>query len=386
MPLMHSMMSVIGVAGLIFAAGYAILNVIAMLAWRARTAVAPPVSRPPVTVLKPLCGGEPGLYEHLRSFCLQDYANYQIVFGVRDRADPARRVVERLLAEFPHLPMELVIDSRLHGSNYKISNLINMIPHARHDVLVMADSDAFVGPDYLVSVIAPLADTRVGLVTCLYHGIPTETVWSRLGAMYINEWYIPSVLLSWMLGFQGYVSGQTVCLRRDTLEAIGGLGSVANELADDFRLGELVTHLGLRTCLSSYLVEGEHHEPHLERLISHEGRWMSTIRVLRPRSFRGMFLTFVLPLAAVSFMLALIGGWNSAVAEVLFTAAAGARVAMHLVHRLGGRRPLHADLWLLPVRDLLTCWVWARSFFTSRVTWRGGEFDVNAEGVMRRLS
>ena len=139
----------------------------------------------PVTVLKPLCGAEPGLYDHLRSFCQQDHPDYQIVFGVRDPTDPALAVVERLVAEYPSLPIDVVVNPQQHGSNCKISNLINMVARARHDVLAMADSDTFVGPDYLTIVTAPLLDHNVGLVTCIYRGVPTQGIWSRLGAMYI---------------------------------------------------------------------------------------------------------------------------------------------------------------------------------------------------------
>jgi ceramide glucosyltransferase len=337
-------------------------------------------------VLKPLCGAEPGLYEQLRSFCTQDYPQYQIVFGVRDRSDPACNVVARLMEEFPAVPMELVVNSQLHGTNYKVSNLINMLPGAQHDLLVMADSDASVGSDYLSLVTAPLADRRVGLVTCVYRGVPTPTIWSRLGAMYINEWYVPSVLLTSMFGYQGYVSGQTVGMRRDTLEVIGGLSAIANDLADDYRIGELVRNLGLNIVLSPYLVRGAHHEPCVESLTSHEVRWMSTIRVLRPLSFRWMFLTFSLPLACIGAALANAEAWDPGAAKALFWTAVMARLALHFIHRLRDGRSLLADLWLLPVRDMLLCWVWLRSFFTSRIIWRGGEFDVDARGVMRRAS
>src|SRR6185437_10708189 len=209
-----------------------------------------PAKLPPVTVLKPLCGAEPGLYDHLRSFCLQDYPEFQIVFGVGEADDPAIEVAGRLRAQFPKLAIDVVVDPRQHGHNRKISSLINMLKHARHDVLVMADSDAFVGRDYRTSVTAPLLDKKVGLVTCLYHGEPTHLVWSRLGAMYINEWYMPSVLLAWLFGHENYVSGQTLCLRRDTLQAIGGLLGIVNHLADDYELGQLVRRLGLRIVLS----------------------------------------------------------------------------------------------------------------------------------------
>ncbi|EQD43427.1 hopanoid biosynthesis associated glycosyl transferase protein HpnI, partial [mine drainage metagenome] len=151
----------------------------------------------------------PGLYDNLRSFCRQDFREFQLVFGVSDGNDAALEAVRRLRTEFPTLPIEVVTDARQHGSNCKISNLINMIARARHDVFVMADSDAFVGPDYLSIVTAPLRDEAVGLVTTLYRAVPTQTVYSRLGAMYINEWYMPSVLVAWLFGYQGYVSGQT---------------------------------------------------------------------------------------------------------------------------------------------------------------------------------
>ncbi len=386
MPLHHPMLSIIGVACLSVAAVYTLLTVAAVLVWRLPRSPKIPAVRPKITLLKPLCGAEPGLYEDLRSFCTQDYPEFQIVFGVRDPADPARGVAERLAREFPAIPIQIVVNPRLHGSNCKISNLINMLPHARHDVLVMADSDAFVGPDYLNTVTAPLLDSGVGLVTCIYRGMPTPRLWSRLGAMYINEWYVPSVLLARLFGHQSYVSGQTICLRRETLRAIGGFEALANHLADDYQLGELVRGLGLRIELSPYVVTGEHHEPSYDSVTLHELRWMRTIRVLRPTSFRFMFVTFSLPLAVFGLLLSAADPSLAAAAAPLFATTVLARLALHFLPRIGGRRPLLADFLLLPLRDLLVVWVWWRSFFTSRVTWRGNEFDVDAEGVMRRLT
>jgi ceramide glucosyltransferase len=383
---MQSFLAIFGVASLGFAAAYAVLAVVAVLVWRMQRMPKNPRSLAPVTMLKPLCGAEPGLYEHLRSFCRQDYPEFQVVFGVRDQADPACAVVKRLRAEFPSVPIELVIDQRLHGTNFKISNLINMLPYARHEILVMADSDASVGTDYLAAVTAPLADHKVGLVTCIYRGMPTPRLWSRLGAMYINEWYVPSVLLAWLFGHEGYVSGQTVCLRRDTLQAMGGLQVLANHLADDHRLGELVHALDLKVVLSPYVVKGEHHEPSLESLTRHELRWMRTLRVLQPRNFLFIFITFSLPLAMLGLAFAAAGASLSRAAWALFATTVTARLVLHLVHRSRDDRAPLADLWLLPARDLLICWVWWRSFFSSRVTWRGNEFAVGADGVMRPLS
>jgi len=386
MPSIHTLVAFIGIASLCVAAGYSVLILLAMFAWQVRAAAVTSLPLPPVTILKPLCGGEPGLYERLRSFCQQDYPEFQIVFGVRDLADPACTAVRRLLTEFPRLPIDIVVNPQQHGSNCKTSNLINMLSRARHDVLVMADSDVLVGSDYLASVTAPLLNDDVGLVTCIYHGVPTPRIWSRLGAMYINEWYVPSVLLAWLFGHQSYASGQTLCLRRHTLQAIGGLREIANHLAEDYRLGELIRGLGLRIVLSPYVVQAGHHEPTLESLVRHELRWMRTIRVLRPRSFRLMFLTFSLPLAILGMVLTYVESLPSMLAWVLFGTAFTARLTLHFMHRMRDEPPLLADLWLLPARDLLIYCIWCRSFFTSRVTWRGNSFDVGADGVMRRLS
>jgi ceramide glucosyltransferase len=381
----HVLIGILGIATLALAAAYTLLALVAVLVWGRRKAAAAAFGLPPVTVLKPLCGAEPGLYENLRTFCLQEYPQFQIVFGISEDTDPALAVVTRLVREFPALAIELVINPQQHGHNRKISSLINMLEHADHDMLVMADSDAFVRPDYLTSVTAPLLDRKVGLVTCLYHGEPTRPVWSRLGAMYINEWYMPSVLLAWLFGHQNYVSGQTLCMRRDTLQAIGGLRGIADHLADDYELGQQVRRLGLRIVLSSYVLKAEHHEPTLQSLVGHELRWMRTLCVLKPRSFRFIFFTFSLPLALLGLLLVIPESYFTTVALPLFQVTVAARLALHLEHRIRDRRPLFADLWLLPARDLLICWVWCRSFFTSRFTWRGSDFHVGADGIMRKV-
>jgi ceramide glucosyltransferase len=390
MSLVRLLLALIGLASLAFAALHAVLALVAVLTWQLRGAATlrPRAARaaqlPAVTVLKPLCGAEPGLYRQLRSFCQQDYPQFQIVFGARDPADPALAVAARLAAEFPALAIDVVVDPRQHGTNCKTSNLINMIARARHDVLAIADSDTSVGTDYLSTVTAPLLDHSVGLVTSTYRDVPTPLVWSRLGAMYINEWYMPSVLMTWLFGYRGYASGQTLCLRRNTLDAIGGLGATANHLADDYRLCELVRAKGLRVVLSPATVMAEHHEPGFDTLVGHELRWMRTIRVLRPRSFRMLFLSFSLPVAMVGLALSAAQPALSADAATLFWTVVLARLGLHFTHRLRDERSMWSDFWLLPARDLLLCWVWYRSFFTARISWRGRELDVGTDGVVRR--
>ena len=380
--------AIAGYASLAIAAGYSLIALAAALAWRtyASRPRPTPAMQPPVTVLKPLCGAEPGLYELLRSFCLQDYAQFQIVFGTQDAADPALAVVARLTREFPDLPIDVVVNPQRYGHNNKSNNLINMLAAARHPVLLIADSDIQVGADYLATVTAPLQDARVGLVTCLSQDSPTPSVWSRMGAMYNNEWYFPSVMLAWLFGHQGYASGQTLCLRRTTLEASGGLRAIVDHLADDYRLGELVRAQGLQIVLSPYELRAKHDEPDFRSLTRHELRWMRTLRVIRPLCLTMIFLTFSLLLATIGVSLLAAAGTVPAAGWTLFGATVLARLGLHLVYRRHGERPLFADLHLIPLRDLLIFGIWCQNFFCRRVTWRGSRFDVDATGVMRRIA
>jgi ceramide glucosyltransferase len=367
-------------------AAYAVLAVVAAVVWRLPRRGATIAAPLPVTILKPLCGAEPGLHANLRAFCQQDHPAFQIVFGIADAADPACAVAWRLRAEFPATQIDVVVDASIHGHNGKISNLINMLPAARHDLLVMADSDCTVGPDYLRRVTAPLQDQSVGLVTCLYRGVPGRSIWSRIAAMYINEWYVPQVLLAWLFGHEGYVSGQTIALRRATLSAIGGFEALVDHLAEDHQMGRLVRALGLRIALSPYLVLGDFHDQNLDAVTRHELRWMCTLRTLAPRGMRWIFVTFSLPLALVGLGIAATCPRVSTAAWVLFLLTVAARLALHFVHRWHRERSLLSDLWLVPARDLLLCWIWWRSMFGSQVSWRGGEFVVNADGTMRRIA
>jgi ceramide glucosyltransferase len=220
----------------------------------------------------------------------------------------------------------------------------------------------------------------------VYRDLPTREIWSRLGAMYINEWYIPSVLLAWLFGHEGYASGQTLCIRRDTLQAIGSLRAIANHLADDYKLGELVRARGARIVLSPYLLRTEHDEPSFARLQRHEVRWMRTLKVLRPRSFRLLFLSFSLPLALLGSALLSISSSLPTIARAGLLVVVLARLGLHLAGRFAEQRRRLGDLWLVPVRDALLVWVWVQGFFTSRLTWRGTEFDVGADGIMRKPS
>jgi ceramide glucosyltransferase len=368
---LHSLPIVAGTALAAAAMCYCILGIVAVYIGLQAVRSQPPARWPAVTILKPLCGDEHQLYECLSSFCDQRYPSFQIVFGVSDGDDPAVDVVNRLQREFPAVDMQLVIDRRLHGSSRKVSNLINMMPLVRHDYLVIADSDVRVVPDYLARVVAPLLDAGVGIVTCPYRGAPRPGLWSMLGSLFINEWFTPSVRVAALFGSRAFAFGATIAIRREVLAAAGGFASIANQLADDYRLGERTRRMGLRTVLSDVVVETCVDERSLGDLVRHEVRWLRTIRAVRPLGYALSFITFGVPVALVGCLLA--GGARPAIAMLATTALA--RVMLHWAVR-APRTPL----LVLPLRDGLTLVLWAWGFVNRRVHWRDDRYRVAQDG------
>src|SRR6516225_3483711 len=214
-----------------------------------------------VSVLRPLHGDEPGLYENLRSFAEQDYSAVQIVLGVNDAEDGALLAARALIHDLPGRDIALVVNPRAKGSNRKVANLENMLEAARHDILVLADSDMRVDRGYIAAVTAPLHDPLTGVVTCLYKGVSAEETWSELGGLHINFGFLPGALVAEALGLGRGCFGATIALRRETLDRIGGLSRLRNELADDHRIVAEVHALGLAVELSPYIVEARVSEP-----------------------------------------------------------------------------------------------------------------------------
>jgi ceramide glucosyltransferase len=337
-----------------------------------------PGEAPAVTILKPLCGDEHELYECLRSFCDQDYAQFQIVFGVADGADPAAEVVGRLQREFPKLDLKLVVDRRQHGSSRKVSNLMNMMPLARHDFLVISDSDVRVPREYLSRIVPPLLDPDVGIVTCPYRGVPRRGLWSLLGSMFINDWFIPSVRVAALSGSRAFAFGVTIALRRQVLAGIGGFAAIANQLADDYRLGELTRSRGLRTVLSDVVVETCVDERSFSSLAHHELRWLRTIRAVRPFGYGLSFITFSVPVALLGCAISR-GAWP---AIVLLAVTALGRIVLHLRVR-GTASGIARDFAVLPLREALSLLLWAWGFVTRRVHWRDDRLRVTRDGSVQ---
>lgn len=333
---------------------------------------------PPVTILKPLHGAEPGLAENLATFLLQDYpAPVQVIFGVQRPHDPAVAVVRGLQAAFPDRDIDLVIDGRAHGTNRKVSNLANMAERARHPVIVMADSDMRVGPDYLAGLWSALSADGVGAVTCLYHGIPDGGVWARLMALGIDVHFLPGVAMGVGLGIGHPCMGSTVALRRETLDRIGGFRAIADELADDHALGAAVRRLGLEVAVTRFTVGHVCSVASLTDLADQELRWVRTIRQIEPGGHAGAVVTHPLAFALAAFA-AHPGSLPAATVAAVVLARIGLCLAVERAFGLKAHR-----YWLLPARDILSFAVYAASFFGRGVSWRGYRYDVARSGVLR---
>lgn len=341
----------------------------------ARRGVAPPPLPEPVSVLKPLHGIEPRLHENLRSFLDQDDPAPQVVFGVRSAGDSAVPIARAVMAERPDADTALVIDPTARGTNLKVANLENMLPAARHDILVLADADMRVDPGYLATVTAPLRDPAIGLVTCLYKGRSSGGLWSQLGAMQINYGFLPSALTGAALGTGDGCFGATIALKREMLDRIGGFATLRDELADDHRIGAAVRACGGKVLLAPYLVENVVAEPSFGALWRHELRWARTARAMVPVGFAGSIVTHAVPVAA---LLAVFDGLNPwAWALFLLTLALRGAVAATLARILDLPR---RRLWLLPLRDVLSFAVFVGSFCGRSVSWRDQSFRVDATG------
>ncbi len=359
------------------AGSYVLLAVWCLLALRERP-IDPKAICPAITLLKPIHGLEPGLRENLQSFCRQDYPVYQVVFGLTDGDDPALAVVRAVIADMPEVDIALTINPRAIGSNRKISNVANCELLAKHALLVVADSDMRVPPSYLRRVASVFSDPQVGAGTCLYRGTSSGGLASALGAAFINEWFLPSVLVALKFQKLHFCFGATMAVTRDALRSIGGFQRLANELADDYLLGDLVTKLGKRVALIPCLVENVVNETSLGSLLRHELRWARTVRTVQPFGYSLSFITYVMPAALVFAA----DEANSALAAAAVCGAIGLRTLMHAVARRVVGDSGRAHYGLVVWRDLLCFGVWALSFFSRNVEWQGYVFRVDKQGQM----
>ena len=325
---------------------------------------------PPVSLLVPLHGDEPGLEENLRAFALQDYPVCQLVLGVARADDGALAVAHRVATALPDRNIEIDVGEVPGSANPKIANVLSMMRLVRHKVLVMADSDTRVNPAYVRCVTAPLRDPGAGVVTCLFAGVPDETFSAKLGAMFMNEQFIPSVLVNRLFGLPRHCLGPTNAVRSTVLSSIGGFEALAPHLADDFMLGNFVSARGLRVVISSYIVRTMVSDSSLAKLWNHELRWHRTIRGVQPAGYAGMFLTYPLPLALLAFLLAPRRERAAALVVAIL-----ARIALRRVSSKALGVAV-APAWLVLPRDLFGIAVWACGLAGRTVRWRDAQLHI----------
>ncbi len=330
---------------------------------------------PPVSILKPLKGVDPEIWESFCSHCEQEYPQFQLIFGVSDPDDPAIEVVRKLQAKYPDLPIELIVCNRVLGANIKVSNLVQMLPAAHHELLLINDSDIRVPSEYLRKVVTPLADPSVGLVTCLYRGVAGPTLGSRLEALGISTDFIPGVLSARVFerGLR-FGLGSTLAFRRRDLEAIGGFEPLLDYLADDYELGRRIALTGKRVELSAAAVTTFLPAYTLRQFFRHQLRWSRTIRDARRWGYAGLLFTFGLPWALVTLLAARGAAWAWGLFALTFTARLALGIGTAVLVLRDGQ--VIRNIVLLPLRDLIAPLVWAASFVGNRIHWRGEIFDL----------
>ena len=337
---------------------------------------------PPVSIFKPLKGVDPEIWDSFCSHCEQDYPEFQIIFGVSDPHDPAIEVVRKLQAKYPNRQIDLIECRQILGANVKVSNLAQMLPAARYEILLVSDSDIRVPKDYLRRVVAPLRDDSVGLVTCLYRGIAGPSLGSHLEALGISMDFVPGVLSARVLegGIQ-FALGSTMIFRREELKTIGGFEVLLDYLADDYELGRRISERGKRVELSEVTVDTFLPSYSFRQFLEHQLRWARTIRDVRPRGYLGTVLTFGLPWSIAMLLTARGAPWAWTLAAITLAA----RVVVGLAtswFALEDRQALN-NIFLLPLRDLIAPLVWAASLAGHQIHWRGDVFYLKDGRLMR---
>jgi ceramide glucosyltransferase len=384
---MMNFLLVICIIGILTSTVYAVLVVAAAVRLAARRRVLPVAFTPPVSLLKPLHGSEPDLESHLQGFFEQDYPKFELIFCARSEQDPGLEIARGVAARYPEIRSKFLCSGNAPYANAKVWSLERMQSAAAHSFFVISDSDVSVTPDYLRAVMAPFADERVGMVTCLYRGIAGGSFWSQLEAVGMSVEMSAGVLVAEMLEGMKFALGPTMVVRRDCLDGTGGFRALGPYHADDFMLGNRISAGGHRVVLSTHTIK--HHVLNSSFLSSvmHQVRWMKSTRFSRPKGHFGTALTFSMPYGLLAAGVA----WafhRPLLGAVLLLWSWASRVALGaLVGRLVVAEPraLRSAL-LYPLRDLLGFCYWVASYVSNEVSWRGEVYNLQQDGYMRNDS
>jgi ceramide glucosyltransferase len=373
-------------AGLLTSTVFLLLVILA--AHRFRHARRPPVvsdpaKLPPVSILKPLHGLEPQLEENLESFFRQNYPCFEVIFGARDASDPALQVVQSLQTRYPQIKSDIVVSGEPPWPNAKVFALEKMMAQASYETVVISDSDVRVEEDCLARVIPPLLDLRIGMVTCIYRGVPSGGLWSRLEALGMSVEMSSGVLVAEMLEGMKFALGPLMATRKPVLEKVGGFAALRDYCADDFVLGHLVDAAGMKVKLSNFVIEHVVLNRSARQSLLHQVRWMKSSRTSRPLGHLGTGLTFAMPFG----LLGLAAGWwlgNWTLGWMLLAVALLNRIVQALVVGWGSVRDRRSldFCWLYPARDLLGFLLWCASFLDREIVWRGDRYRLTGGGKM----
>jgi ceramide glucosyltransferase len=382
--LLVRLLLLVAAAGLVTSSAYLLLVVIASVRFRRTRWVRQAESGcPPVTLLKPVCGMEPGLEANLTSFFEQHYPSFEIIFGARRDDDPALDVARRISRRFPSVPVKFVATGDPLRPNAKVCSLVKMYAQAEYDYLIISDSDVHVGPDYVAEVVRPLRQPDNGMVTCLYRGVPTGGLWSTLEALGMSVEMTSGAIVANLLDGMKFALGPTMAIRRDALDAVGGFEALADYCADDYVLGHKVAESGRQVVMSHYVIDHIVINRNFARSMRHQIRWMKSTRFSRRAGHVGTALTFAMPFG----LLGLFAGGalhHLAIGIGLFAAAYVNRVIMSIAAGWSVVRDRRALLlaWLFPLRGLMGFGFWCASYFDRKIEWRGDWYRLEAEGRM----
>lgn len=352
--------------------------VLTAVAARRYLAISPPAPKsfPAISLLKPLCGQEDSLEENLRSFFMQDYPDYEILFAVHTLSDPAVAVVEKVRREFPGGPRVSLVETGASAApNAKAHSLGHLVARAQHGILVMSDSDVQVPAGLLRRIAAEFENPVVGVVTCPYRAVPGKGFWSRLEAVGMNTQFLAGVLVAWLVGEMDFALGPTLAARREVIEAMGGFDRLGEYLAEDFIIGNLAPRLGYRVLLSSCVIEHRIGSQPFKRNLQHRLRWARSTRRSRPAGYWGEIFTNPAPLGLLLWI-AQPKLWPVVAVSVVFRALAAWSTAEWVLHDPLTRR----RWWLVPVQDLMSLLVWIAGFFGSTIHWRGRRYKLLSDG------
>jgi ceramide glucosyltransferase len=365
---------------------YYLIAVIAGLRFFSREPSVASVSdfSPAVSLLKPVFGLDREAYENYASFCRQDYPEFEILFCVSDDRDPAVPVIEKLIGDFPERPIRLLVGAEPLGASDKVNKLCRMAREARHEIVIVSDSDVRVDPGFLRAVTAPFRDPQLGGVTCLYRGITDNSLAADLEALGNSADFAPGVLVAGMFGNLDFMLGAVMATTKRRLAEIGGFESLADFFCDDYELGNRIAASGHRVELSTFPVSIVYPHQTLADAFRHQLRWNLSIRYSRPWGHLGLIFAQGLPWAALAAVVAP----SRSVAAYYLAAYLVFRTLMALVVAIVGMKDGLAlrKLWMLVPRDAFAFIVWVASFFPQRIHWRGREFRVRDRRLVPSVS